>query len=106
MTENASVKFKHRTPVKLKAEAKYLGCWLTGRGDPNREVKQRLANCMTVFKKLDICWREASPNITEKLRVDDAVNRSKLLYGLEPTATNDTVKHKVDTFQLKEFNKM
>ena len=76
--EDDTVKFKDGTPVKVKAEAKYLGCWLNDRGDPDREVKQRIANCMVILKKLDIYWREANPSITEKLRVHDAIIRSKL----------------------------
>ena len=55
-TADDSVKFKNGTPVKVKAEAKYLGCWLNDRGDPDREVKQRIANCMIVLKKLDILY--------------------------------------------------
>ena len=38
--------------------------------------------------------------------VFDAILRSKLLYGLESTAMNETVKHTLDIFQLKGLRKI
>ena len=92
--------------VKTKNEAKHLGCWLNDRGDPQREVKQRIATCMTILKKLDIYWRKANPSIKHTLNVYDAIVRSKLLYGLESTAMNNTVKHLLDVFQLRRLRKI
>ena len=106
LTKEDTIYFKNGKTVKNKQEAKYLGCWLNDKGDPEREVKQRIANCMTVLKKLDIYWREANPSISQKINVHDAIIRSKLLYGLESTAMSDTVKRKLDTFQLKGLRKI
>ena len=85
---------------------KYLGCWLNSSGDPNREVRQRISTCMTILKKLDIYWSKANPNKKHKLMVQDAIIRSKLLYGLESAAMNETVKTYMDTFQLKGLRKI
>ena len=86
------VRFDDGTKVKVAAQAKYLGCWLNSRGDPQQEIKQRLAICMTILKKLDIYWLKANPSVLQKLIVYDAIIRSKLIYGLESTALNETVK--------------
>ena len=86
--------------------AKYLGCWLNDKGDPEREVKQRIANCMAILKKLDIFWRKADPGIKQKILVYDAVVRAKLVYGLESAVMNESVKHKLDVFQLRGLRKI
>jgi len=41
-----------------------------------------------------------------KLITYDAIIRAKLLYGLESTAMNETVKHKLDIFQMKGLRKI
>ena len=35
-----------RKQAKVEEEAKHLGCCLNCKGDPEREVRQRKANCM------------------------------------------------------------
>ena len=51
-TARDDVKFEDNTTVITKNEAKHQGCWLNDRGDPQREVKQRIATCMTILKNL------------------------------------------------------
>jgi hypothetical protein len=98
--------FSSGQEVKPVAEAKYLGCWLNDKGDPEREVKQRVATCMSIVKKLDLFWKKANPSTKTKLITYDAIIRAKLLYGLESAAMNETVKHKLDVFQLKGLRKI
>ena len=50
-TEADEVTFADGTKVKISTHAKYLGCWLNDRGDPNQEVRQRIATCMKILKK-------------------------------------------------------
>ena len=92
--------------MQIASQAKYLGCWLNDRGDPQREVRQRISTCMTILKKLDLYWLHANPSKKQKLLVYDAVIRSKLLYGLESAALNNTVKHSLDIFQMKGIRKI
>ena len=61
---------------------------------------------MTILTKLEIYWNKANPCIRRKLVVFDAIARSKVLYGLESTAMNETVKHSLDIFQLKGLRKI
>ena len=61
LTEKDVVKFSDGKIVNMKNEAKYLGCQLNNRGDPGKEVRQRIATCMTILKKLDIYWLKANP---------------------------------------------
>ena len=106
LNETDKVTFINNEKVKEVTSAKYLGCWLNDKGDPAREVKQRITICMTILKRLDIYWLHANPSAKHKLLVYDAIIRSKLLYGLESTAMNSTVKHSLDIFQLKGLRKI
>ena len=60
------VYFNNGQPVLIKPEAKYLGCWLNNRGDPAREVRQRISICMVILKRLDLYWFKANPSIKKK----------------------------------------
>ena len=77
-TEVDNVYFKDGSAVKCKEEARYLGCWLNDKGDPEREINQRMSDCMIVLKKLDLFWRKANPSCSQKIIVYDAVIRAKL----------------------------
>ena len=79
---------------------------MNDKGDLGREVRQRISTCMTILKKLDLYWLHANPSKKQKLLVYDAVIRSKLLYGLESAALNNTVKHSLDRFQMKGIRKI
>ena len=48
--EEDKITFEDGTEVKVSEEATYLGCWLNSRGDPNKEINQRISNCMTILK--------------------------------------------------------
>ena len=105
-TDDDNVYFQNGQTVKIKPEAKYLGCWLNNRGDPAREIRQRITICMAILKRLDLYWFKANPSIKEKLQVFDAIIKSKLLYGLESAPMNETIKHELDIFQLKGLRKI
>ena len=64
-------------------EVKYLGCNINRKGDTTKEIKYRTATCMPTLKSLDIFWRHSDCPKRLKLLVQDAVVRSKLVYGLE-----------------------
>ena len=105
-TDDDNVHFITGQKIEIKPEAKYLGCWLNNRGDPSREIRQRITICMTILKRLDLYWFKANPSIKEKLEVFDSIIRSKLLYGLESAPLNESTKHELDIFQLKGIRKI
>jgi len=51
--KNAHIKFKNGTPVKRATDAKYLGVDLNERADPNKELRLRISNTMSTWKKWD-----------------------------------------------------
>jgi len=105
-THIANIKFYDGYPMQNKYSAKYLGAMVNDQGNPNEELKYRMADTMATWKKLDIFWREADLPIIFKLRVYDAVVKTKLLYGLESAQLNKTNIAKLDVFQLKGLRKI
>ena len=98
---NDRIKFKCGTLVPRHDESKYLGCMLNDKGDPKREINKRIAECYTTWKKLAEFWKHSNCSVKLKLGVYDAVIRTKLVYGLESVQVNDSLKQKIDAFQLK-----
>ena len=47
--------------VKIMEETKYFRCNLNNRADLGKEVRKRIATCMTILKNLDIYWSKANP---------------------------------------------
>ena len=52
LTEEDNVYFLNGDKVAVTSGAKYLGCWLSDRGDPTKEINQRITICMTIVKKI------------------------------------------------------
>ena len=97
----ANVHFADGTPVPKANTAKYLGCLLNDKGDATAEVRNRLTQCIIVWRKLELFWKHADCPTSFKLHVYDAVIRTKLLYGLESAQLNNTTLAAMNTFQLK-----
>ena len=85
---------------------KYLGCMINDKGDPKQEVNKRISECIVIWKKLDPLWKHATNPTRCKLLVYNAIVRSKLMYGLESAQLNDSIKKKLDAFQLKGLRKI
>ena len=100
------VRFRDGTKVPVKDEVRYLGCNINNKGDPSKELNQRISTCMSIFNRLHLFWRHSDCTIRLKLEVYDAIIRSKLMYGLESVVLNDTQARRLDTFQLKGLRKI
>ena len=61
---------------------------------------------MAILKKLDLFWRHSDCQIKTKILVQDAVIRSKLLYGLESAELTSSDLKRLDVFQLKGLRKI
>ena len=104
--KKANVHFANGDKVKPQEEVKYLGCHLNQSGDVTREIKQRIANCMTTLKQLDKFWRHSSCPESFKIIVQDAVIRTKVLYGMESAELKKSDMDKLNVFQLKGLRKI
>ena len=100
------IQFKNGTKVPLHNQVKYLGCFLNHKGDPIKEVRKRMAECMGTFNKLEIYWKKGKDTVKQQIIVWDAVIRAKLLYGLESVQINDQLKQQLNAFQQKGLRKI
>ena len=100
------VKFTNGTDVNTLNEVKYLGCMINDKGNPRREIRKRVSECMCIMKKLDIFWKHTDNPKKWKIIVYNAIIRTKLMYGLESAQLNDSIKQYLDTFQVKGLRKI
>ncbi len=83
----------------------YLGVHLNEKGDTTKELNSRIQTCFANLKKLDLFWLHANCPIRQKLLVDNATMKAKVLYGLETTQLTPTNLTALDRFQLKGLRK-
>ena len=79
----SSVKFLDGAAVPRKTQAVYLGALLTDSTDYRKEVIRRVGAVHSTIKKLHPLWAQACASVNWRLRVFDAVIKSKILCGLE-----------------------
>ena len=103
---NAHVHFANGDNVKRQEEVKYLGCFLNQKAEVDKEIKKRIATCMTILRSLDLFWRHSDCPVAFKLIAQDAVIRAKLLYGLESAELKQAQLKQLDVFQLKGLRKI
>ena len=96
-----TLRFNDGRDVPKATEAKYLGCILNDKGDPRKEISKRISECFLTWKRLSEFWKHSNCIVKTKLQVYDAVIRTKLVYGLESVQLNDSLKSRIDAFQLK-----
>ena len=80
--QTGKVHFADGMMLKPSNEVEYLGCKLNENANAGIEVQKRISECINILNKLDIFWGHADCSIKQKLQVQDAVVRTKLVYGL------------------------
>ena len=89
MYSSDNIKFSNGTEVPTESEAMYLGCTINDTKDARRELSERMRICNVIWRKLGILWKQSNCTKAFKLRVYDAVVRTKLLYGLDRRAKSE-----------------
>lgn len=79
---------------------------INDKGNPNKEVRKRVSECMCIMKKLDCFWKHTNNPQKWKLITYNAIIKKKLMYGLESAQLNDSIKKYLDTFHLKCLRKI
>eukprot|EP00975_Prorocentrum_lima_P003394 744121-Prorocentrum_lima.AAC.1 len=98
--------FDNGQRVKLAEEARYIGCFLNDSVCIKRELRRRIAACMSTWKRMDDFWLRSACSNRFKIHVWDAVVRSKLLFGLETMMLTRESRRRLDVFQLKGLRKI
>ena len=95
------VRFQDGTPVPKQVETVYLGCTLSVKAQAETEVRDRISVCSAIWKRMGAFFKGSNCSKKFKIRVYDAVVRSKLAYGLESLQINECLKARIDAFHLK-----
>ena len=100
------IKFTNGQIVKDVEEAKYLGCIQNKDTNMAKEISHRINLCSATLTKLDTFWYHSNCKINFKVRVFDAVIRSKLMYGLESAHLLTHDLDRLDTFHRRGLRKI
>ena len=101
MNTKAAVKFADGTAVKSVEEAEYLGSVMTSKHLTRKELERRLRKALVTCMKLKTFWRKAVCSVAWKLKVYNAVDVSKLTYGLDSLQLIDSLKTRINAFQIR-----
>ena len=67
------MKFRNGKKVNTLNEVKFLGCMINDKGNPRREVRKRVSECMCTLKKLDVFWIHTDNPIKTKIITFNAI---------------------------------
>ena len=79
----------------------YLGAQLNSKCDINKDINFKLGPTTNVWRKLDKLCKCTNNRIKDKIKICNAVVRSKVPYSLETAQLNSGHKKTLDAFQQK-----
>ena len=99
MNGNNRIKFLDGSSVPQVDEVTYLGGTLTV--SVANEVSNRIAAATSTWMSLRIFWKQAHCSAGNKIRIFDAVVKSRLLYGLQTLEIPDAQMSRLEAFHYK-----
>ena len=100
------VRFRDGTRMPHEDHVSYLGWLLTRRVDNRSEVESRISATMAVWKRMHLCFKNASCPVRWKPIVYNSMIRSKHLYGLETVELTQSLLSRLESFQLRGLRKI
>ena len=101
MNCTATIRFDSGDLMKKTEETTYLGSVMTRKHLTRKELEARLGAAMQTVKRLRIFFKKSQCSSAWKLQVYNAVILSKLLYGLETLELIDSLRTRLDAFQIR-----
>ena len=101
MNGNNRIKFLDGSSVPQVDEVTYLGGTLTSQVSVANEVSNRIAAATSTWMSLRIFWKQAHCSAGNKIRIFDAVVKSRLLYGLQTLEIPDAQMSRLEAFHYK-----
>jgi len=101
MNCKAKIKFSDGKEMKSADEATYLGSNMSKKHLTRREIEARISSALNTAKKLNIFFKKTKCSEAWKLQVYNAVIISRLLYGIESLELTDSLKTRLDAFQIR-----
>ena len=104
--KTSTIKYRDGSKVPRSHRAVYLGTLLTDTVDNSAEIHNRMAMAMVTFQKLQLFWDKANTTTAWKLRVYNAIIKTKLLYSLETIQLTKSELSKIDAFHMKGLRRI
>jgi hypothetical protein len=101
MNTKVDVRFSDGTSLKKVTEAVYVGAKLTKKHFTRTEVENRLSKALETVRKLRDFFKKSQCSNSWKIMIYNAVVVSKLVYGLESLELVDSLKTRLDAFQIR-----
>ena len=101
MHRDSNIHFGDGTVLDKTQDVTYLGNNLNQTVNLNREITQRIQEAMTTWRRLALFWKASNVSKKWQLVIYDAVIKSKLLYNLETVFLTQSLRKKLEAFQLR-----
>ena len=99
--KQSRVRYRDGTLLPRKHKAVYLGILLNDRNTNRPEIPNKIAEAAATMNRLKIFRNKADTTIEWKLKVLEAVIRSKLVYSLECLQLTQAEKDRINAFHIK-----
>ena len=106
MNRVANIHFHDGSRLNMAHEATYLGNNLNHTVDLRKEVLQRIQEMKRTWNRHSLFWKDPTTNKKWQLLMYDAVIKSKLLYSLETIHLTQSLRKKVDAFDLRGLRRI
>ena len=74
---------------------------MSEKGNTDEEVRRRIQMATVTWRKLETIWKTSKISTPLKLRLWDALIRSRLVYGIDSARLTDDLRKKLTAFQMK-----
>ena len=98
---NPRPKFRNGRKIPKVHNVTYLGCNLNAEVKAKPKIETRLRACTATWHRLGTLWKHSACTAGHKIRLWNAVIKSKLLYGLESVHMTPAVARRLATLQLR-----
>ena len=105
MNGNNRIRFADGSQVPQVDKVTYLGGTLTSQVSVANEVSNRIAAATSTWMSLRFYWKQAHCTAGNKIRIFDAVVKSRLLYGLQTLEIPDVQMSLLESVHFKIFQR-
>ena len=101
MYGTAKVNFADKQEIPQDNEAEYLGVILNKKAEIQAEIRKRTQKAIITWQKMKPYWLHSKASKKTKIRIWEAIVKSKIMYGLESAQITPSRQAKINTYQLK-----
>ena len=93
-------------PIDNVKQFKYLGSIITDDGDVEIDVRSRIGQATSVFKRMDKVWKSSKISLKIKIQLCYSIVLSTAIYACETWKTSSKINQKLNTFHQRCLRKI